>query len=380
MCKWTIPLQYAYTDPNAEPGREFKRFETPIVSDAHLKAVRKSVTHTSEYLSVYGWTGWTGGKITPEISKTAIVGGLFLDFDDDDDPQKAIRDAAEVAAYVGHSTCKFSGAKGAHVLIHCNPVNLIPDLKSSVIRGFANMLADRLPELSTMDWSVIGDTSRVYRIIDSVHPKTKLHAIGLTAYELATLTIDEIHEMAQNRRGLIQVPEPSQWVSDELYRIEGDVLQNRLARLHDKKQLSHTGYHYAIRWLLTQTTLQDSGISEVPYRAGLYDEIKTLEDEWRRIRLNNAPKTDGITGRSPGETWLLKVVDIFKVVQRMNSIQPAGSKISTSPSEHGARCHITKLMRDCGWGRGRMHEVFSHADDYKHDTTERMINSLIGMG
>ena len=368
MCKWDIPLQYAYIAPNAEPGREFKRFGTPIISDAHLKAVRGMLPHTGEYLSVYGWTGWHGGEITPEISKTAFVDRVFFDFDDAANPLAAIRDAAEVAWHVGHCTCNFSGAKGAHILIHCHPVDLIPDLKSAVLRGFANMLDDRLPELSTMDWSVIGDTSRVHRIIDSVHPGTKLHAIGLTDYELATLTIDEIHEMAANRRGLIQVLEPSQWVTDELYRIEGEILENRLDRLYHNEQLSSTGYHYAIRWVLTRT--QD--------RVEQYAEIKALEDEWRRILLKNAPKTDGITGRSPEETWLLKVIKIFEKVQRMNSIQPAGSKVSTSSSEHEARCHITHLMDDCGWRRGDMHRVFSHADDYTHEKTERQINSLIG--
>jgi len=167
MCKWQILEQYAYIDPTAPPGREFKRFGTPIHSDDHLKAVRKSVTHTGEYLSVYGWKKWIGGRITPEISKTAVIDGIFLDFDDADDPQRAIRDAAKVARYVGHCTCNFSGAKGAHVMIHCDQVDLVPDLKSHVIRKFVIELVDKLTGLDTLDFAVVGDTSRVHRIIDS---------------------------------------------------------------------------------------------------------------------------------------------------------------------------------------------------------------------
>ena len=366
MCKWDIPLQYAYIDPTAPPDRNFRRFETPIISDAHLKAVRGMLTHTGEYLSVYGWTGWHGGEITQEISKTARVNALFLDFDDAANPLAAIRDAAEVAWYVGHSITNFSGSKGAHVMIHCHPVDLIPDLKSAVLRGFANMLGDRLPELSTMDWSVIGDTSRVHRIIDSVHPGTKLHAIGLTDYELATLTIDEIHEMAANRRGLIQVVEPSQWVTDELYRIEEEIISSRFEKVYTAINMPPATRRYFIE----QHTSED--------RLYAYSRLCAIEDEVYRIRLENAPKTDGITGRSPEETWLLKVVKIFEKVQRMNSIRPAGSKVSTSSSEHEARCHIIHLMDDCGWRRGDMHRVFSHADDYTHEKTERQINSLIG--
>jgi len=192
---------------------------------------------------------------------------------------------------------------------------------------------------------VVGDTSRVRRIINSVHPKTKLHAIGLSAEELSTLTIDEIREMAQNRRGLTQVVEPSQWVTYELCRIEGEILQTRLTRLYKKKQISWSMYGF-ISAALSHTNSN---------RLDIYDGINGMETEWRRIRekkaINNVGQImDRRVGRSPQETWLLKVLDIFKVVQRMNSIQPAGSKVSTSVSEQEARCHIAHLMDDCGSG------------------------------
>ena len=366
MCKWTIPKQYARIDPIAPPEWQFKRFENPIISDAHLKAVRGMFPHTGEYISVYGWTGWNGGEITAEISKTAIIDGIFLDFDDAADPQKAIRDAAEVAWHVGHCIGNFSGAKGAHVFIHCHQVDLIPDLKGHIIRQFVNNLVDVLPELDTLDFAVVGDTSRVRRIIDSVHPKTKLHAIGLTAEELSALTIDEIMSKARNRRGLIQVPEPSQWVTDELYRIEGEVLTKRFRRLYDNDTIS-------------SAVLRRNMESSTPsMRAMSYDLLIQIEEVARTIRAKNAPKTDGIIGRSPQETWLLKVVEIFKVSQRMNSIRPAGSKVSTSPSEHEARCHIAHLMDDCDWDRERMHLAFSYGDDYDRTKTDRHLNSLIG--
>ena len=54
MCKWNLPKQYAHIDPTAKPEHQFKRFENPIISDAHLKAVRGMLAHTGEYLSVYG--------------------------------------------------------------------------------------------------------------------------------------------------------------------------------------------------------------------------------------------------------------------------------------------------------------------------------------
>lgn len=367
MCKYKHPRQFACIDP----AGHFKRLGTPIKSTEHLQACIKNIPTTAQYLSVYGWANWTGGKITPEISKTAVIDGVFFDFDDAEDPERAIRDAAEVAAFIGdHCTTNFSGLKGAHVWIDCYPVDLIPDLKGPVLRGFANMLCDRLPELDTMDFAVIGDTSRVSRIIDSVHPGTKLHAIGLSAEELAMLSIDEVGKMAQNSRGLTQVHEPSQWVTDELYKIEGEIITERLDKLFYNKQISYTCY---AGWLKRYSS---EVLSE---RISAWNGIKTIEEEWRRIRRMQAENMPTSTnGQTPEENWLIRVVDIFKVVQRMGGIQPKGSKVSTSSSEHEARCHITKLMSDCGWTRSQMHEVFSHADDYSHAVTERQINSLIG--
>lgn len=367
MCKWNLPKQYAHIDPTAPPEHQFKRFENPIISDTHLKAVRGMLTHTGEYISVYGWTGWKGGQINAEISKTAIIDGIFFDFDDADDPQKAIRDAAEVAAYVGHCTCNFSGAKGAHVFIHCPVVDLIPDLKGHVIRQFVNNLVDVLPELDTLDFAVVGDTSRVRRIIDSVHPGTKLHAIGLTAEELATLSIDEIREMAQNRRGLIRVQErnPSQWVTDELYRIEGEIIVDRFKRLHDKKIVST---------LLVEGVIDDIQLDG--RRHDVYNGLCTFEEEARRIRaqkqldLRGYVMRGGILGETKEETWLIKAIIEFRATGRAAT----GSR----KSEHMERVHLAKLADECGWTFGEICDIYTGADDYDPGITERMVQSCIG--
>jgi hypothetical protein len=360
MCKWQIPKQYAYVDQTAPTGREFKRFGTPIISDAHLKAARASTSHTSEYISVYGWKDWIGGKITPEISKTAFLDGVFFDFDDMEHPENALMDAAEVAAYVGHCTCNFSGAKGAHVLIHCHPVNLIPDLKGHVIRQFVNNLVDVLPELSTLDFAVVGDTSRVHRIIDSVHPKTKLHAIGLAAEELATLTIDEVRSMAANRRGLIQVPEPSQWVTDELYRIEGEIIINRYKQLHERKCVGVRSVMVVI-----------NNINMIYQRQEMWDTLIAVEEEASRIRSKQQPDLRGeIIGSSREETWLIHAVRDFKATGRAAT----GSR----KSEHKARVHLAKLADECGWTFSEICDIFTGADDYDPGITKRMVQSCSG--
>ncbi len=358
MCNYAAPKQFAYIDMQDR----FQRLKTPITSKDRMRGCVDVIPHKAVYESVYGWTEWHGGQINAAISKTAIIDGIFLDFDDAVDPQKAIRDAAEVAAYVGHCTCNFSGAKGAHVMIHCHPVDLIPDLKGHVIRQFVNNLVDVLPELDTLDFAVVGDTSRVRRIIDSVHPKTKLHAIGLTAEELSALTIDEIREKAKNRRGLVQVPEPSMWASRELYRIEKEIITERLDNLFYGKQISYTGY-------AGQLKRYDSTV--LSERIRVYNSIKALEDEWSRIqRAKRVLNIGDFVGRSPEETWLLHAVAEFKATGRAAT----GSR----KSEHKARVHLAKLADECGWTLGEICDIFTGADDYDPGITERMVQSCIG--
>lgn len=365
MCNYAAPKQFAYVDP----AGKFQRLKTLITSEKEMKACMSAIPHKAAYESVYGWVGWDGGKLTPRRSKHAIINGLFLDFDNADDPQKAIRDAAEVAAYVGHCIGNFSGAKGAHLWITCHPVDLIPDLKGHVIRQFVNNLVDVLPELDTLDFAVVGDTSRVRRIIDSVHPKTKMHAIGLTAYELATLTIDEIHEMAANRRGLIQIPEPSLWVSRELYRIEDKIILERLDRLFYGKKISYT-------WMMGILKRWSSEV--FAERLNAWNQIRVLEDEWHRIRAEQQVDMRGsvIRGKRIGatkeETWLIHAVREFKATGRAAT----GSR----KSEHKERVHIVKLADECRWTYSEICDIFTGADDYNPAITECMINSLIRRG
>ena len=363
MCKYAVPKQYAYVDTTATTKNNFRRFESHVNSDAHLKSVRGMLKHSDEYISVYGWTGWIGGQITAEISRTAVIDCVFIDFDDSEDPGKALMDAAEVAQYVGHSVTNFSGSKGAHVMIKCYQVDLIPELKGHVIRQFVNNLVDVLPELDTLDYAVVGDTSRVHRIVDSVHSKTKLHAIGLTAEEMSTLTIDEVREMAKNRRGLIQVPEPSQWVSGELYRIEKDVLISRLQKLEDTQVLPQGKCH---------SLISSSSIS----KNEIWDFVDRFETDWRRIKAkqNIALRGSVIRGERIGatkeETWLLRAVAEFKATGRAAS----GSRTS----EHKERVHLSKLADECGWTIGEICDIYTGADDYDPGITEKMVRSCIG--
>ena len=360
MCNYPAPKQFAYIDPQGE----FRRLTTQIWNDDQMRSCQKMIDSQAVYESVYGWTGWQSGQITAAISKDAIIDGVFLDFDDAEDPGKALMDAAEVAQYIGHSVNNFSGAKGAHLWIRCYPVDLIPDLKGHVIRQFVNELCDRLPELSTLDFSVVGDTSRVRRIIDSVHPKTKLHAIGLSAEELSLLSIDEVRSMAENSRGLTQVPGPSQWVTDMLYCIEGVIIDGRLKRLHDRHLITDGKYENLsmIRWIADNR--------------GVFDFITMVENDYRQSRekkhidLRGSVIRGERVGRSQKETWLINAVWRFKATGR--------AATGDRRSEHKARVHLAKLADECSWTVGEICNIYTGADDYDQTITEKMVRSCIG--
>lgn len=361
---WWVP-------PNEQhPEGKFRRGKKPMLNDEMMTAAAKHHKAHGCFQSVYEFPTWTGGRLTPDTSKLAEVNTIFLDLDDAENPQNAIRDAAEIVWYVGHSANFFSGKKGAHVLISCEPADLIPDLKSTVIRRFVNNLSDVLCEIDTLDYAVVGDLARVRRIPLTKHPDTGMYVIGLTAEELAMKTIDEIKEMANLRREvMIQRPTPSTWVTEQLYRIEEELLIERLGRLLDNRMISDRKY----RDILTMLPTPEAD------RTMIFKFIGAVETEMQRIRMKkvaNMPITPG--GRTPEEAWLLKVVEIFRVVQRAANIQPAGSKVSTSSSEHEARCHLVNLAyKDCGWSFDKVCDIFSNADDYNQKITERMVRSLI---
>ena len=173
--------------------------------------------------------------------------------------------------------------------------------------------------------------------------------------------------MAKNRRGLVQVPEPSQWVTSQLYTIEDTILEKRLDKLWDAHRITDVSYLTGLR-RLTRTTFTD--------RIGLYDSIKALEDEWRAIREKQQVDLRGSVirgeriGSSREETWLLRAVAEFKATGRAAT----GSR----KAEHKERVHLAKLANDCGWTFSEICDIYTGADDYDAGITERMVRSCLG--
>jgi len=367
--KYEAPRQFAwFVPPNEQyPKGKFHRSNTAVHTSEKMQAAAEYHKEHACYESVFCFPGWTGGRLDAAKAKSAIIDRVYFDFDCKEDPLRAIRDAGKIAEYVGHSTNWFSGMKGAGMLIHCEPVDLIPDLKGAVLNRFALVVQDTFSEVTTLDMAVTGDVNRVHRIIDSVHPGTGLHAIGLTSDEMQTLPLGEIEFMAQQARGLVQQPKRSMVITERLQHIEVVIIKERLQKLVDSDVLSSTNAHH-----------MGESLWERESKLEVWDFIKRVESEVHRIqmkKLANMPKTSG--GRTPEETWLMKVVELFKIAGRAANIQPEGSRISTSGSEQEARAHLVKLANDCGWAFNQICEMFDGADDYNQRVTEGQIKSLL---
>lgn len=367
---YKAPKQFAWLTPpdKQHPKGKFHRSGSPVHTDEKMQAAAKYHWNHACYESVFQFPDWGGGRLTADIARSAIIDRIFIDLDDKENPIRAIRDAGKIATYfVGFTTNNFSGMKGAHVMIHCDPTDLMPDLKGSVLTRFAVELGETL-DITTMDIGVTGDLNRVHRIIDSKHPGSGLYAVGLRSNELANMSMEEITAMAQQPRRMMQRPVAMDYVTERLYSIEEEIIRERMQKLVGEGMLSGDRAYQLGIYLLDPTC-----------KADVWGFLKRLEDEVHRIQMKkaaNLPKTAG--GRTPEETWLLNVVEIFRVTGYMANIRPDGSNSSTSASEHEARAHIVKLASDCGWTIPEIAGIFSSAHNYNQKTTEGHVKSIIG--
>jgi len=99
----------------------------------------------------------------------------------------------------------FSGAKGIHLMLDCRlfgriaPARSLPAIFDSLRRHLAQEIAEPLRE--TVDLS-IKDRMRLLRLPNTIHEKSKLHKIILSAEELMSLAAGQIRALAQQPRSL----------------------------------------------------------------------------------------------------------------------------------------------------------------------------------
>ena len=345
-------FEFAWIDSNTN---RFHRSNKPISTERELE---RAIAHRSMYgdacfRSVYSFTDFRDRS-------SAIIDCVYIDMDKKSSPQEALDDAAKVSQYIGDQcTIYFSGFKGVGMLVHCNPVPLLPSMKSAVLRRWTYDLIDRL-NLTTVDHAPIGDINRVHRIIDTRHQKTGLYAIGLHRRELSSLTIDEVKAMAICKRGLVQAVHPSSEVSQQLLRIEGVLLVERLQRFVDKRMLAQSTFDGII-----------DGMSQHPESRDVVMEfIQSLDDEYQSIVAKNAPRC------SSTNRWIAEAENALRTNGQLTNGRDRGK-------EHQARVHFVKYVHECGWGFREICNAFVNIVDgsgkrcYDAKMTEDQVRSCI---
>jgi hypothetical protein len=139
-----------------------------------------------------------------------VVSDFYMDFDCEEDPNKARREAASV---VKKLTCEygipeenvhvhFSGRKGisltiCHIIFNTVSLAYLPLIWKEMVQGLTTEL-----NLKTADTSIY-ERRRLWRLPNSRHQTSGLYKIPLTPAELQSQSIDKIRKMAEKPRELI---------------------------------------------------------------------------------------------------------------------------------------------------------------------------------
>lgn len=145
--------------------------------------------------------------------KGVLSDSIWLDFDNDANPELAQQDAIEsVNRLLKHQNVKesdieiyFSGNRGFHVILRTNTDRTPDQIASLVINNFGK-------DLKTLDFSMY-DTSQILRVPGTRHQDTKLFKIPLTFDQLKSLSIKEIKMLAQS---LSNIKEDFDWTNSDV--------------------------------------------------------------------------------------------------------------------------------------------------------------------
>ena len=146
---------------------------------------------------------------TDDPNVGGVLAGFGMDFDDNENPEKARKEALTVVKYLMDrfdikeediSIC-FSGNKGFHVFVNRRVFNIEPHyFLPQIFKEMAKELVQQ-HGLKTLDLKVY-DRRRLIRLPNTKHQKSGLYKIPLTLTELQTLNIDRIKALAVKTRPL----------------------------------------------------------------------------------------------------------------------------------------------------------------------------------
>lgn len=186
---------------NTADGKEFHRGD--YIPYWQLPVFCKNCNEYSAFNSAYRYSD------TEFDLSTLLYGGLYLDFDDEEDFEKVRQDAITSLSYFkivykipeDNINIYFSGKKGLHILIPPEVMGIEPNNQLNLIfKYIANSIKTYTPN-KTIDLKIY-DNKRLFRIPNTIHESTGLYKIPITSDELRNLSKDAIVNLAHNPRSI----------------------------------------------------------------------------------------------------------------------------------------------------------------------------------
>lgn len=170
-----------------------------MLKPEEIESFRHRYNNTGVYLTAYWYD-------TDNIPEANLYGHFYLDFDSEEDFEKARMDACDAVHYLTrpffHNIPEhmirifFSGQKGIHIVVPAEVFGVEP---SKNLNEYYRVMAEKIAEnisYGTIDFKVY-DRRRLFRIPNSIHHKTGLYKIPLSYQELIQLSFEEIQEKAR---------------------------------------------------------------------------------------------------------------------------------------------------------------------------------------
>lgn len=188
------------------PGGKFTRNE--MMEIHQLQDYRKKNNNTGLYLSAYVYDNL-------DVKEANLYADFYLDFDAEDDFEKAREDAIASVSYLkqkftynipeGMIRIYFSGKKGIHLVVPGLVFGVEPDKHlNEYFKVMAQGVAEQT-EHKTLDLKIY-DRRRLFRMTNSIHADTGLYKIPITYFELVMLSVEEIKELATEPRAIQYAP------------------------------------------------------------------------------------------------------------------------------------------------------------------------------
>lgn len=281
--------------------------------------------NTGIYTSVFRYS-------EPTLDSAVRLGPLYFDIDSSDTELALIesrRIANHLRAVIPDSGIEifFTGKKGFH--IECQPVTLgiTPTYNpATVYRYIANEFKEDL-SLSTIDFAVY-EPRRMWRLSNSKHQLTGLYKIRIHPDELASLSFDEIAEIAKEPR-VIKSQEPqfdikaNEWYREYTYKIE------------ESKQKK-----YSVQDIINRFNTHGSKYVNVSEFEREFDPIKLFE---------GCPS----------------ILELWKKAETTHNL------------EHEERLFLCSLLTYTDEAIEYLHSILSNCDDYRYEKSQSHIDDWV---